>query len=325
MNSNGRGRRRRQVYVGPGVLLLLVVIVVAVLAGVFLWGRGGEETPGNDSAQVSGQDDQQTDGTGNSQTDDQQTDADEPKGVVTSTGVNCTLMDLGENAIYTGDLILVNNSTFFHFPENQELVSVYDEKNDSYYVGGTNIYLAPAAMEALNAMLADFTAQGGSKSVNVVAGHRTEEFQQHLFDQSAEQNGLEHAQQYVAQPGGSEHHTGYALDLSVYHSDGTSEEYDGTGEYAWINENCQNYGLVVRYATDKADITGIANEPWHFRYVGIPHATQMVKEGLCLEEYISGTYEVWYAEGSAIYLPDSGEYTVSGNNVDGVIVTCKVG
>ena len=343
MNSNGRGRRRRQVYVGPGVLLLLVVIVVAVLAGVFLWGRGGEETSGNDSAQVSGQDDQQTDGTGNSQTDDQQTDADEPKGVVTSTGVNCTLMDLGENAIYTGDLILVNNSTFFHFPENQELVSVYDEKNDSYYVGGTNIYLAPAAMEALNAMLADFTAQGGSKSVNVVAGHRTEEFQQHLFDQSAEQNGLEHAQQYVAQPGGSEHHTGYALDLSVYHSDGTSEEYDGTGEYAWINENCQNYGLVVRYATDKADITGIANEPWHFRYVGIPHATQMVKEGLCLEEYIdylkdftadgehlmiecvSGTYEVWYAEGSAIYLPDSGEYTVSGNNVDGVIVTCKVG
>ena len=126
MNSNGRGRRRRQVYVGPGVLLLLVVIVVAVLAGVFLWGRGGEEAPGNDSAQVSGQDYQQTDGTDNGQTDDQQTDADEPKGVVTSTGVNCTLMDLGENAIYTGDLILVNNSTFFHFPENQELVSVYD-------------------------------------------------------------------------------------------------------------------------------------------------------------------------------------------------------
>ena len=144
---------------------------------------------------------------------------------------------------------------------------------------------------------------------------------------------------YVAQPGGSEHHTGYALDLNIYHSDGTSEEYDGTGEYAWINDNCQNYGLVVRYATDKADITGIGNEPWHFRYVGIPHATQMVKEGLCLEEYIdylkdftaqgehlmiecvSGTYEVWYAQGSAIYLPDSGEYTVSGNNVDGYIIT----
>ena len=343
MNSNGRGRRRRQVYVGPGVLLLLVVIVVAVLAGVFLWGRGGEETSGNDSAQVSGQDDQQTDGTDNGQTDDQQTDADEPKGVVTSTGVNCTLMDLGENAIYTGDLILVNNSTFFHFPENQELVSVYEEKNDSYYVGGTNIYLEPVAMEALNALLGDFTAQGGSKSVNVVAGHRTKEFQQHLFDQSAERNGLEHAQQYVAQPGGSEHHTGLVVDLNIYHDDGTSEEYRGTGEYAWINDNCQNYGYVVRYATDKADLTGIADEPWHFRYVGIPHATQMVREGLCLEEYIdylrdytaegehlmiscvAGTYEVWYAEGSSLYLPDSGEYTVSGNNVDGLIVTCKVG
>lgn len=335
---NGRGRRRG-IYVGPGALLLLAVIVVVVAAAVALRGCGAEDPApaGGDAAAVG---DGQTAGGQEGQED---LENPLPETVTTAAGVNCTLTDLGEEAIYTGELILVNNETFFHFPEEQELVSVYEKKNDSYYVSGTNVYLAPAAMDALNAMLADFTAQGGSKSVNVVAGHRTEEFQQHLFDQSAEQNGLEHAQQYVAQPGGSEHHTGYAMDLSVYHSDGTSEEYDGTGEYAWINENCQNYGLVVRYATDKADITGIANEPWHFRYVGIPHATQMVKEGLCLEEYIdylkgftaqgehltiqcvSGTYEVWYAEGSAIYLPDSGEYTVSGNNVDGLIVTCKVG
>ena len=329
---DGRGRRRRQVYVGPGgLLLLLALAAVIALAVVIFRSCGAQEPPADDdTVQTGGEDGQQTGG--------------EPAGpVTTSAGVSCTLTDLGEDAVYTGELVLVNNWTLFHFPEDQELVSVYEEKNDSYYVGGTNVYLAPVAMEALNAMLADFTAQGGSKSVNVVAGHRTEAFQQHLFDQSAEQNGLEHAQQYVAQPGGSEHHTGLVVDLSIYHSDGTSEEYHGTGEYAWINDNCQNYGYVVRYDEDKADLTGIADEPWHFRYVGVPHATQMVKEGLCLEEYIdylkdytaqgehlmiqcaSGDYEVWYAEGSSVYLPDSGEYTVSGNNVDGVIVTCKVG
>ena len=68
----------------------------------------------------------------------------------------------------------------------------------------------------------------------------------------------------------------------------------------------------------------------------------MAEENLCLEEYIDylkqftfdqehltvdcadGTYEIWYAEGSQIHVPDEGEYTVSGNNVDGLIVTCKV-
>ena len=64
----------------------------------------------------------------------------------------------------------------------------------------------------------------------------------------------------------------------------------------------------------------------------------------CLEEYIdylkgfpfegdhltitcgTGSYEVWYTEGTeAVYLPDSGAYSISGNNVDGVIVTVQVG
>jgi len=98
----------------------------------------------------------------------------------------------------------------------------------------------------------------------------------------------------------------------------------------------------VRYDSAKEALTGIANEPWHFRYVGVPHATQMAKLDLCMEEYVDylkdftfegerltiscddGTYEVWYAEGTEVYLPESGEYQVSGNNVDGVIVTCKV-
>ena len=312
MNSYSRRRRRRQWYVGPGGLLaVLAVIAAAVLAVVLFQGCGTDAPPaGEDTAQTDG--DGQTGGQ-----DDRQPGDSQPQEVKTSAGVSCTLTDLGEEAIYTGELVLVNNWTLYHFPEKQELVSIYAEKNDSYYVAGSEVYLAPAAMEALNAMLGDFTAQGGSKSVNVVAGYRTEEFQQHLFDQSAEQNGLEHAQQYVAQPGGSEHHTGLVVDLSIYHDNGTSEEYHGTGEYAWINGNCQNYGYVVRYAEDKADLTGIANEPWHFRYVGVPHATQRVKEGLCLEEYIDCLKEA--------YLPDSGDYTVSGNNVDGIIVTCRVG
>ncbi len=265
--------------------------------------------------------------------------------MTTPSGIPCTLTDLGAEAIYTGDQILVNNQIFYRFPADQEkdLAVIFDNKTGSYYVRDKEVLLAPHALAALNEMMDAFQAQGGSKTVNVVAGFRTKDFQQHLFDQSAERNGLEHAQQFVAQPGGSEHHTGLVVDFSILYSDGSSAEYQGVGEYAWINENCQNYGWVVRYDLAKVALTGISTEPWHFRYVGVPHATVMVKENLCLEEYIDylkrftfdeehltvecadGTYEIWYAEGTKIHVPDSGEYAVSGNNVDGVIVTCKVG
>ena len=329
--SHYQGRRRRRgVYIGPIYIFLAAAVIVGIfLLYTFLSGRGVR--PGNtvqgEEPNIPGRNDAQ------------------PAGLTTSSGVRCTLKDLGEDAIYTGDLILVNNWTLFHFPEDQEgsLLCVLNNKAGSYYVKDSTVYLLPVALDALNGMMDAFMEEGGSKTVNVVAGHRTAEFQQHLFDQSAERNGLDHAKQYVAQPGGSEHHTGLVIDLSILHENGTSEDFQGQGEYAWINENCHDYGYIVRYETGKEDLTGISDEPWHFRYIGVPHATEAAERGMCLEEYIDylkqftfegehltidcagGKYEAWYAQGTRAYVPDSGEYTVSGNNVDGVIVTCKIG
>lgn len=178
-----------------------------------------------------------------------------------------------------GTLILVSNEVPFSFPEEQALCTVLEEKNDCYLVRDSTVQLAPEAMEALNQWMEDFLAQGGSKTVNVVAGHRTEAFQQHLFDQSADRNGLEHAQHYVALPGRSEHHTGYALDLSLYFSDGTSADFDGTGSYAWLAQHAADYGFVLRYPADKESVTGISYESWHYRYVGRPHAPGNGRQG----------------------------------------------
>ena len=323
-------RRRRGVYIHPVpvVLALLAGAAAAILCLRLLGGGGGtspEEPP--------------------ELPDDTPPPVREelPEHRTTPSGIACTRTDLGEEAIHTGELILVNNQIFYRFPEEEPpLASVYEEKNDSYYVRDMEVYLSPAAMGPLNEMLEDFVEQGGSRTINVVAGYRTEAYQQHLFDQSAQRSGQDHAERYVAQPGGSEHHTGLAADLSILYRDGSSGDYDGSGEYAWINENCGSYGWVVRYEAGKEALTGIWDEPWHFRYVGIPHAVQMAGEGLCMEEYIeylkgfpfdgehlvvecgAGTYEIWYAEGAEnVYLPDQGEYTVSGNNVDGVIVTVR--
>lgn len=316
-------RRGRGVFIPP--LLLFLLTAAALAAGGFFLLRGGEGTGGMLST---------IPGPG----------GDRPgKHTVTASGIPCTLTELGEDAVHTGELLLVNNQVLYHFPAEQPLESIYEGKTGSYYVRDTEVYLAPAALEALNRMMDDFQAQGGSKTVNVVAGYRTEAFQQHLFDQSVERNGRAHAEEFVAQPGGSEHHTGLVVDFSLFFEDGSSAEYRGTGEYAWINSHCQDYGWVVRYAKDKQSLTGIGDEPWHFRYVGVPHAAVMAEKGLCLEEYTDylkefpfdgqhlavdcggEKYEIWYCAGTAAYLPDDGEYTVSGNNVDGVVVTCKVG
>lgn len=319
--------RRRGVYISP---LYVVLALVLAAAAIFLFFRQPEEedAPREPQGTQTGQ--------------PVRSEEPRPAKAATASGIACTLTELGEEAVHTGELILVNNQILFRFPREQDLVSIYQEKSGSYYVRDMEVLLSPVAMGPLNALLDDFLEQGGSKSVNVVAGHRTEEFQQHLFDQSAERSGLDHAKKYVAQPGGSEHHTGLVVDLSILHSDGTSGDYDGTGEYAWINENCHRYGWVVRYETGKEELTGIWDEPWHFRYVGVPHATAMAEGDLCLEEYIDelrrypfegehltvdcadGRYEIWYCQGTEAYLPDSGDYQVSGNNVDGFVVTYKV-
>ena len=56
-----------------------------------------------------------------------------------------------------------------------------------------------------------------------------------------------------------------------------------------------NYGYVVRYPLGKEGITGIFYEPWHFRYVGVPHAKLMTDAGLTLEEYIDALKpDTWY-------------------------------
>ena len=329
VRNNYRGRRGAR----PGPVLFGLALLALAAALFYLRSPGGENLPPSSSPSP-------PDSLGSAAAPP--AEAELPRSVTTRSGIPCTRQELGEEALYTGELILVNNSVFYHFPQDQELVSIYEEKSGSYFVRDMEVNLSPVAMTALNSLLDAFLDQGGSKTINVVAGYRDRAYQQHLFDQSAQRNGQDHAEKYVAQPGGSEHHTGLVVDLSILYADGSSGDYDGTGEYAWINDNCQDFGWVVRYETGKEELTGIWDEPWHFRYVGVPHATEMVRRGLCLEEYIDllrqypfggehltiscaqGTYEVWYCQGNEVYLPDSGEWIASGNNVDGVIVTCKV-
>lgn len=124
----------------------------------------------------------------------------------------------------------------------------------------------------------------------VASGYRTEEEQRQMMDDKiaafcAEGYTSEEAEagakNWVALPGTSEHQLGLAVDINA---DGIHSE--GYEVYEWLNQNSWRYGFIHRYSEDKTDITGISNEPWHYRYVGTQAAEEITTRGLCLEEYL---------------------------------------
>ena len=94
------------------------------------------------------------------------------------------------------------------------------------------------------------------------------------------------AARWVAAPGTSEHQIGLALDLVSESYQILDEKQAETPEQQWLMAHSWEYGFILRYPTDKSEITGIGYEPWHYRYVGRPLAAAIYESGLCLEEYL---------------------------------------
>lgn len=169
------------------------------------------------------------------------------------------------------EVILVNGANPVPDYYDQNLVTIEeDHKVDA------------RCYDALVQMLADCNAAGIEYEFN--SGHRTLNVQINIL----EYRTLEHMRDYgmtfaearekaldtVAIPGTSEHHLGLAVDLL------------GKDAIAWLTEHCWDYGFIVRYTKEKEPITGIVDEPWHFRYVGREVSLDMKDSGLCLEEYL---------------------------------------
>lgn len=249
-----------------------------------------------------------------------------------------TVVDQAADDIYRGDLVLVNQDAPYQFIEDIDLVTLWDVNHDSYQVKNEEVLVNRKIVDPLNDLLDDFYDVYHTDAVMVISGHRSYDYQQTLLNNEIAQKGEVEAYNWVAVPGCSEHHTGLAFDVCLY-DDGERDEYTGTGDYVWINQNAYRYGFVVRYQEDKAAITGISHEPWHFRYVGVPHAYVMKEKGLCLEEYIDflrdyrygethllvtyegRSWEIYYTEDTQVPVPKDKGYSISGNNVDGFIVT----
>ncbi len=149
------------------------------------------------------------------------------------------------------------------------------------------------AIDQLNAMLSAGKAQGLSPIV--CSAYRSIEKQKTLFNNQVykyiakglnqEQAEIE-ARKYVAYPGTSEHNLGLAADIVSSGYQILDEKQADTQEIKWLIEHCSEYGFILRYPKGKVHITGVEYEPWHFRYVGIQAAQEIMKDGITLEEYL---------------------------------------
>ncbi len=257
-------------------------------------------------------------------------------------------IELTEADVHKGYQILVNYQNIYNFDGGFNIISFYGNKNRNYKVADVYVSFDSVALGYVNEMMDAFKADTGKHDILVNSSFRTLEDQESIYESYLDKYGEEYASLYVAIPGYSEHHTGLAVDFTIYTDENTAHKFDEFPEYPeWLLNNGYKFGFIQRYPADKTDITKIAYENWHYRYIGKPHAYYVVKNNLCFEEYIDllrsfefddkhlsitddegVSWEIYFVKANIsgttkVPVPKYLEYEISGNNVDGYIITCK--
>jgi len=233
-------------------------------------------------------------------------------------------------SIYVDDILdtryleLINhNYAIQHLPPTDNLRLAWPTLPVSHIEG---LYLHQTALYATAKLIAA-AREYGITSLFVSSGFRNLEHQQRLFE-----NGNPN---YVMPPSHSEHHTGLAVDILA-----TGIAMQHLGDFAegiWLAQNSYKFGFILRFPQNRQYITGISFEPWHFRYIGRPHAYFINNNNLVLEEYlhllrkhgslqINFNDEIYYIlhqipENGMIYIPYGFIFSISSDNLGGYIVT----
>lgn len=231
------------------------------------------------------------------------------------------------NQLHAGDLVLVNRE---YAAEEQGIKQdLIDLANQQEIVGDFSIYekelvLSQEIAEKFVEMMAAARMDGVSNFV-MTSGYRSFSQQEALYE--------EMGSSFALPAGHSEHHLGLSLDVGS-----TEMKMDKAPEGKWIEENSWKFGFILRYPKNKTDVTGMEYEPWHIRYVGLPHSVIMKEKNFVLEEYLiylknekrifamvdDKNYLISYypvSEAENIRVQKDRSYEISGDNIEGIIVT----
>ncbi len=175
-------------------------------------------------------------------------------------------------------LLLVNPTNLITSDWKTSMTDVGGEELDSRIVSAYRDMVEDAADDGV--------------SIYAISGYRSYATQQRLYNNRVEraknenpsftqQEAEVYAAARVARPGTSEHQTGLAIDFNSVET-----SFGNTKAGKWLKAHAHEYGFILRYEEDKQGKTGVTWEPWHYRFVGVKHATKIHQTGMCLEEYV---------------------------------------
>ena len=247
-------------------------------------------------------------------------------------------VSVSNQKVYSGHMILVNqafpcridadavkegNSTEVQFVTIKSILDTKNSEVKPYTASDWEVGLDRVAALAMDKWFETFSQTTGHKDVRMIGG-------------------------YKPQADDPDFQTGRTLTIGVFPETGTSYVYKPEGDYAWLMEHASEYGFILRYPEGKDeyfddDIT--ERRTATFRYVGLAPAAYITKQDICLEEFLQEirhysvsnmltvsadgkSYGMYFvpadmsSETTVFSVPSNQtSYDISGNNVDGFIVT----
>lgn len=343
--NNGTKRRKKKRYrvrYDRIVVFVLIIITISVVASSCvkkLTGDNGDNSSDTSSDISASQPDESSNNENNTPTEPVSENEGEALPEPTE-GSSENLVWFSKEDSLKGDLVLVNAEYEYTFPEGDiDTVTIVGNRNDCYQAGDYVTSLDKNVLIHLNELMAAYAQALGSNTTDIFVqdGFRT-------FEEQQERHSNGKSKTFEA--GHTDYHTGRTFDMFRMNSQSaTGYLYFSADEK--FNAIVGDYGFILRYPEGKETYTGENARSYTYRYVGYPHAKYILSNNLCLEEYITlvkghnkdnpldiieggHTYNVYYvpaeAEGdTSVPVPADKEYTVSGCNAGGFIVTVTVG
>ena len=148
------------------------------------------------------------------------------------------------------------------------------EPEDLVFVDVEQTFEAYMRQEASDAIITMFDAAANEADLFLASNSafRSYESQENIYDGD---------DTLTARPGFSEHQTGLTMDIGASSGECSLEACFGElPEGIWLRDHAYRFGFILRSPADKTAVTGYEYEPWLFRYVGVPLATEMRDRGI---------------------------------------------